>query len=123
VLSVFIVGFVVFQRFISVHYNAFSVLHLTAVPQTPCAKVFDLCTTFFHPDFTVGPGVPPDPALFALVDYHHRSGIAKGFIFWLTLPRRLSLFFCNLIIRVCDKRVNGLIIKKGTAISGCARVL
>jgi hypothetical protein len=63
-------------------------LHFDAVPQTPCAKVFDFCTTFFHPDFTVGPGVSPDPALFALVDYHHRSGIAKRFIFWLTLPRR-----------------------------------
>jgi len=31
---------------------------------------------FFHPDFTVDPGVSPGHALIdALVGYHHRSGI------------------------------------------------
>ena len=31
---------------------------------------------FFHPDFTVDPGISPGHALIeALVGYHHRSGI------------------------------------------------
>ena len=32
--------------------------------------------TFSYPDFTVGTGIPPDPARIALAGCHRRSGIA-----------------------------------------------
>jgi len=52
---------------------------------------------FFHPDFTVDPGISPGPADSARGLYH-RSGIGK--FSSLTLPRRIYLIDLEYIFRI-----------------------
>jgi hypothetical protein len=44
--------------------------------------------SFFHPDYTVDPGISPGPAQFALVGYTTDRELELAL---LTLPRRLSI--------------------------------
>jgi hypothetical protein len=64
--------------------------------------------TFFHPDYTVGPGVPPDHALTRL-----RAFTADRELPMFACLQQMSspcpeggIFFCTLIIKVCERRVN-----------------
>jgi hypothetical protein len=68
------------------------------IPSTALCKSL---VSFFHPDYTVGPGVSPDPArsLAALVGCHHRSGIA---VLTAHPAPKANHLVVNRIIVVCD---------------------
>jgi hypothetical protein len=68
------------------------------IPSTALCKSL---MSFFHPDYTVGPGVSPDPARYpaALVGCHHRSGIA---VFTAHPAPKANHLIVNRIIVVCD---------------------
>jgi hypothetical protein len=65
--------------------------------------------TFFHPDFTVGPGVSPDRTLLRLRAFTADRELP---MFPDVFPETSSpcpegwLFTCALIIKVCEPRVN-----------------
>jgi hypothetical protein len=66
--------------------------------------------TFFHPDYTVGPGVPPDPTRTRLRAFTtDRELLMLPAVFPETsspCPEGL-IFTCTQIIKVCGLRVNG----------------
>jgi hypothetical protein len=65
--------------------------------------------TFFHPDYTVGPGIPPDPTLTRLRAITADREL-QGFRTFSSETRSPCpegcLFTCKQIIRVCKPQVN-----------------